>query len=210
MLRKMLRKILLVFLSVLVFSSVSVGVQAFMTKEYSADLETVTNKDTVTSKVFFKGGKVRMETSARGNEAIMIIRHDKKLTLMLMPDRMIYMEMPLQSKKRDIQAQMHDPDVKTEKDFIGNETIDNHPAKKYHVTFYRDGAKENSGFMWEATDLNNFPVRFQNEDKTSMTTWRNIKMGGVSDDLFEIPAGYKKMDMPMMPQGMDGRGRMPR
>ncbi|MBF0537197.1 MAG: DUF4412 domain-containing protein [Nitrospirae bacterium] len=193
----MLRKILLVLLSVLVLMSVGVG--AFMTKDYSADLETVSSKGTVTSKVFFKGGKMKMETSAKGNEAIMIMRNDKKLMWMLMPDTKMYMEMPSQSKKSDIQSQMHDPDVKIEKDFIGNETIDNHPAKKYHVTVYKNGAKENSGFLWEATDMDNFPVRFQSEDKASTTTWRNIKIGGVSDDLFEIPAGYKKMDMPMMP-----------
>ncbi|WP_156032971.1 hypothetical protein [Candidatus Magnetobacterium casense] len=40
--------------------------------------------------------------------------------------------------------------------------------------------------------MDNFPVRFQSEDKTSTTTWRNIKIGGVSNNVFDIPAGYKK------------------
>jgi len=33
--------------------------------------------------------------------------------------------------------------------------------------------------------------------------WKNIKKGGVTDSVFELPAGYKKMDM-YAPPGMGG------
>ncbi len=113
--------------------------------------------------------------------------------------------MPLTKQKKDVASQLYDSDVKSEKTFLGNETVDGHPTKKYHVTVITDGKKEASGFVWEATDMKDFPIKHQSEDKQTTTLWKNIKMGGVSDSMFEIPAGYKKSSMP----GMGGPGMMP-
>ncbi len=196
----MTRKVLAVFVSIivsvlLVKSSLAAGPGAL--KNFSADLVTNTSKGTFTSKIVSKDGKQRIEHSAGGREMINILRPDKKRVWMLMPDRKVYMEMPLDSRKQDILSQLHDTTIKTDKEFLGNETVDNHPAKKYHLTIIRDGKKEASGFLWEASDLNNFPVKYQNEDKTVTIVWKNIKFEGATDSLFEIPAGYKKMEMPM-------------
>jgi hypothetical protein len=207
----MTRKIFAVSVSIivsvlLVKSSLAAGPGAL--KNFSAELETTTTKGTFTSKIFSKDGKQRMEHSAGGRESIHIARPDKKVVWMLMPDRKVYMEMPFDSRKQDISSQLHDPAIKTDKEFLGNETVDNHPARKYHVTIIRDGKKEASGFLWEASDLNNFPVKHQNEDKTVSTVWKNIKFDGPTDSLFEIPAGYKKMEMPM--RGMNNPARQGR
>lgn len=166
-------------------------------KNFSAEVETTTDRGTFTSKIFSKDGKQRIENSARGRETVSILRPDKKVAWMLMPGRKTYMEMPFDSRRQDISSLLHDPTIKTEKEFLGHETVDSHPARKYHLTLIRDGRKEASGFIWEASDLNNFPVKHQNEDKTVTTVWKNIKFDGVPDSLFEIPAGYKKMEMPM-------------
>jgi len=109
------------------------------------------------------------------------------------------MEIPLDMSKQDIQSKLHDPNIKTDKEFIANEVVDKHPAKKYHLTITTDGKKDKAGYIWEATDLNNFTVKYQSEDKKITTVWKNIKTGGVADSVFELPAGYKKMDMPAMP-----------
>lgn len=100
---------------------------------------------------------------------------------------------------QDIHAKLHDPNIKTDKEFIAHEVVDKHPAKKYHLTITTDGKKEKSGHIWEATDLDNFPVKYQSEDKKMTTVWKNIKKGGVIDSAFEVPTGYKKMDTPVMP-----------
>lgn len=207
----MTRKVFVVFVSIIVYvfwvkSLLAAGPLAL--KNFSADLESTTPNGTFTSKIVSKDGKQRMEHSARGKEMINIVRSDKKVAWMLMPDRKVYMEMPLDSRKQDILSQLHDPSIKTDKEFLGNETVDNHPTKKYHVTIIRDGRKESSGFLWEASDLNNFPVKYQNEDKTVTTVWKNIKFGSAPDSLFEIPAGYKKMEMPM--RGMNNPAMPPR
>jgi hypothetical protein len=186
------------------FAVTAFGADPGIFKNYSADLETTTAEGSFTSKIFFKDTKMRMESNHQGHNSINIIRPDKKVMWMLMVDSKTYMEMPLDMSKQDIQSKLHDPNIKVDKEFIANEVVDKHPAKKYHLTITKDGKKEKSGYTWEATDLGNFPVKYESEDKKMTTVWKNIKTGGVTDSVFELPAGYKKMDMPGMPGMGDG------
>jgi hypothetical protein len=171
-------------------------------KNFSADMETTSAKGSFTSKVFFKDGKMRVERT-QPRESVNIRRPDKKVVWILNVDRKTYMEIPLNMSKEDIQSKLRDPNIKTDKEFIANEVVDKHPAKKYHLTITKNGKKENSGYIWEATDLSNFVVKYQSEDKKTTIIWKDIKKGGVADSLFELPAGYKKIDMPAVP-GMSG------
>jgi hypothetical protein len=179
------------------------GVDPAAFRNYSADTETTTAQGSFTSKMFYKDGKMRIESNTGGNKSINIMRPDRKVMWMIMVDSKTYLELPLDMSKQDIQSKLHDPNIKTDKEFIASEVVDKHPAKKYHLTITTDGKKEKSGYIWEATDLNNFPVKYQSEDRKMTTVWKNIKMGGVADSVFDIPAGYKKMDMPAFP-GMGG------
>lgn len=188
--------------SIFVFSLFAVtafGADPGTFKNYSADMETTTAQGSFTSKIFFKDTKMRMERNTQGRKSINILRPDKKVIWMLMVESKTYMEIQLDMSKQDIQSKLHDPNIKTDKEFIANEVVDKHPTKKYHLTITTDGKKEKSGYIWEATDLGNFPVKYESEDKKMTTVWKNIKTGGVTDSVFELPAGYKKMDMPAMP-----------
>ena len=184
------------------FAVTAFGADPTAFKNYSADMETTSAQGSFTSKIFFKDGKIRME-GTQGSKSINIIRPDKKVIWMLMLDSKTYMEILLDLSTQDIQSKLRDPNIKTDKEFIANEVVDKHPAKKYHLTITTDGKKDKAGYIWEATDLNNFTVKYQSEDKKITTVWKNIKTGGVADSVFELPAGYKKMDMPAMP-GMGG------
>jgi hypothetical protein len=193
------------FCAVLLCISMPVSVRATDMSVYSADIVTETSEGTHQSHMYVKGKKQRMEMNEEGQKAINIIRDDKKVMWMLMPDQKIYMEMPLTRQREDITSRLKDPDVKMEKKFLTDEKVDGHSSKKYHVTMTRNGKKEGSGFLWEATDLNNFPVKWQEEDGKSTVTWKNIKPGDMPDSMFERPSGYQKMDMPGM-GGMGSRG----
>jgi hypothetical protein len=175
---------------------------------FSADVVSTSHGETHTSKVYSKDGKSRMEANAGGREMISISRPDKRVVWMLMPASRTYMEMPYNMQRKDLSSQLNDPNVKPEKKFIGDETVDGHPTKKYHVTVIMNGDREASGYIWEATDMNNFPIKHQSEDGEITTVWKNIKFGGVSDSVFEIPAGYRKMSMPGMGGGMMPEGNM--
>ncbi len=182
---------------VLLFSAGGVLAAGFAgQRNYSADMVVTSSHGTMTSKVYATEMKQRMENVAEGKETIIITRFDKKMAWMCMKDQKMCMEMPLNQSK-DIQSQLNDPEVKVDKEFLGNETVDGHPSKKYHMTITKKGKKESSGFIWEATDLSNFPVKYMSEDKDTTILWKNIKFGGISDSLFEMPKGYEKMDMRM-------------
>jgi outer membrane lipoprotein-sorting protein len=202
----MMKRALCQVLSIIVlsfFALTAFGSDPARFKNYSADMETTTAEGSFTSKIFYKDGKMRIESNAQGHKSANILRPDRKVMWMLMVESKTYMEMPLDKSKQDIQSKLHDPNIKTDKEFMANEVVDKHPAKKYHLTITTDGKRERSGYIWEATDLENFPVKYQSEDMKMTTIWRNIKTGDVTDAVFEVPAGYKKMDMPLMP-GMSG------
>ncbi len=207
-----MRRVLVQVMSIVVLSFFAVaafGSDPGRLKNYSADMETTTAQGSFTSKMLYKDGKMRIESNAQGHKSVNIIRPDRKVMWMLMVDSKIYMEMPLDMSKQDIQSKLHDPNITTHKEFIANEVVDKHPAKKYHLMITTDGKREKSGYIWEAIDLENFPVKYESEDKKMTTVWKNIKTGGVTDSAFELPAGYKKMDMPAMP-GMGGGAIKPK
>ena len=62
----------------------------------------------------------------------------------------------------------------------------------------------NKVYQWWATDIN-FPIKTEDVDGQWKQEYKNIKMGKQDDSLFEIPAGYKKFEMPagmIIPGGM--------
>jgi Domain of unknown function (DUF4412) len=190
--------VLLVGFFLLIVSSATVPAAGMAERrDYSADMVITTSHGTMNSKVYAKGLKQRMENKVEGKETIVISRFDKKIAWMCMQEQMMCMEMALNMQKEDIQSRLNDPNVKVEKEFIGNETVEGHATKKYHVTIFRDGQKENSGFLWEASDLQNFPVKYRSEDGETTILWKNISFGSIPESLFELPKGYEKMDMKM-------------
>lgn len=191
----------------LVFGAIAFGAaaEAASFRSYSADMEMTSAQGVHTSKVYATNTKQRMESKADGRSMIMITRFDKKVAWMCMPEQKTCMETPLNPQKQDIQSQMNDPEAKVDKQFLGNETVDSHPSKKYHIVITRNGKRESSGFIWEASDLNGFPVKFQSEDKSSTMTWKNISFSSIPDSLFEMPQGYQKMGMQDMPGMMKRR-----
>ncbi len=169
---------------------------------FSADVITTTHGETHTSRLYSKDGKKRMEMTKKGEDMIMITRPDKMVMWTITPATSSYRELPIIKQDTDTSShtssQSSKPVVESEKQFIANDTVEGHPAKKYHVTAVVNGKKVAAGFLWEATDMNNFPIKHQSEDKKETIVWKNIKIGGVSDSLFEVPAGYKKLSMPSM------------
>jgi len=53
-----------------------------------------------------------------------------------------------------------------------------------------------TGFHWLATDLKDLPIKWSDEKGTNIVELKNVKLGPSPADLFELPAGYKKLEMP--------------
>jgi len=176
--------------------SVSFVVLAFLgtaqakAAEFSADMVIVPIGDEpMKGKIFVKGDKVRQETIEEDETQVMIIRPDKKVTWMITPEEKTYMEMPYQSTDKTFEEWTADKEKNAK--FLGQETVSGIPCKKYELI--EDGEKTS---LWISTQ---FPFPIKIEDSEMTMEYKNIKLGPLEDSLFELPEGYDKMAMPIVP-----------
>ncbi|MBN1615522.1 MAG: DUF4412 domain-containing protein [Deltaproteobacteria bacterium] len=182
-------------LSMIFCLSLLVSLNAFA-MEFSADVVNKAGGKVVTSKIFIKNNKFRMENRESG--VINIVRQDLKKSWMIMPGQKTYMEVKIDPSVLPREKMQGELDRK----FIGQETIDGHPCKKYMVT-YSQGKSIQKSYQWVATDIN-FPIKTAALDGSWSMEYKNIRMGPQADSQFEPPAGYQKMTMPAMPGGFKG------
>jgi hypothetical protein len=159
--------------------------------EFSADLVIQPKGDEpMTGKIFVKGEKVRQETSEEGETQIMIIRPDKKITWMITPEEKTYMEMPYQSEDKTFEEWTAEKEKKAK--LLGEETASGLPCKKFETV--EDGEKT---YFWISSQFA-FPIKVEDAEVTM--EYKNIKEDSIPDSLFELPAGYEKMSMPIVPE----------
>jgi len=158
--------------------------------EFSADFSVKTKgEDEVVGKIFVKGNKIRQEVSEEGEKQIMIVRPDKRVTWMITPEEKMYMEIPYESDSQAIEPWSAEREKEAKS--LGEESVDGNPSKKFETV--EEGEKVT---YWISKKLN-FPIKI--EDSESVMEYKSIKEGSVPDSQFEVPAGYEKMTMPVMP-----------
>lgn len=204
MLRLMIRT--LCFVALLVLSAV-----ALAQTEFSAEMVDMQKADhPSTGKMFFSKDKVRFESAKkdpRGGGAV-IIDLTTQTTTVLMDQMHMYMEMPAQSpgqrmsygffRTGDVEAACSDwMQLAQNKGGscrkVGNENVSGRSTVKYEST----NANGETGDVWLDPKLR-FPVKWQG--KSAGWELHNIQEGTQPASLFEIPAGYTKMDMGGMMQ----------
>jgi hypothetical protein len=144
-------------------------------------------------KIYVKGEKQRIETEGQG---ITIIRGDKNVAWMLIPEEKSYMDMPLGPnlvQKLELTPKMKD---EVSRKLLGDEVVDGRKTKKYEVTL-TSGPKTEKVFQWVWTDID-FPVKMADVAGKWSLEYRNIGKT-VSDSLFELPAGYERISVPLPP-----------
>ncbi len=159
--------------------------------EFSSDMVIVPKGDEpMKGKIFVKGDKIRQETSEEDGTQIMIIRPDKKVTWMITPEEKTYMEMPYQSEDKTFEEWTAEKEKKAK--FLGEETVSGIACKKFEAV--EDGEKT---VFWVSAK---FPFPIKIEDSEVTMEYRDIKLDPLPDSLFELPPGYEKMAMPIIPQ----------
>lgn len=152
-------------------------------------------------KVYIKGNKMRMEGTEAGKKSIMISDLDKGTAYVLMPEDKMYFEMSGILAK----AKMNRPEADEElakiadKKLVGKERVNGYLCDKYEIIYHDKSLGKM--FQWFSKKLN-FPIKmvYTSSHGKMITEYKNIKEGGVSNSLFEIPSGYQKMDVPGMGQ----------
>jgi len=146
------------------------------------------------------GNKTRVE-NVMMPDVVTISLLDQKKTITMNTKNKTYFE----QTKQDKVPSMHDPNVVFEKKKIGSETIDGHPCIKYDTVFYTKDkpAEKFKAILWEAQDLGGMPVRqemiipeekrFDKAGGRVVTEFKEIKVGGATASMFDVPKDYKKV-----------------
>jgi hypothetical protein len=181
--------------------------------EFSADVVDLQKPGTPTqAKIYFAKDKIRIESqtmSAHGGGAV-IMNFATQTAMVLMAQQHMYMEMPVQAQGQrmayasaffhagdvedacgDWQKMGHNQGSSCHK--VGNETVNGRSTVKYEST----NASGDVSHFWLDPKLR-FPVKW--EGKNNGGELRNIQEGSQPAGLFEIPAGFTKMDMGGMMQ----------
>lgn len=170
------------------------------TKDFSAEIVTKAGGRVSSGKIYMSGNKWRMDVSAYGQKATTIVRQDKKVVYILMPAQKMYME---QKFSEDYARGMGDMTKgvgvmgKVEHQKVGSENVGGIMCDKYKIT--QDiGGQKTVMYQWIAKNYL-FPIKSAAADGSWSTEFRNFKPGKQPAALFELPAGYKKFQMPKIP-----------
>jgi hypothetical protein len=176
--------------------------KVFVRKPFTADMVVTSAKQsgqTLHGKMYAGNEAMRMDLSMEpGMETSTIVRFDKKVVWMLVPGEQRYMEMPIATRPGMMTA-LHNTSAKYELQDLGAEKAGSYPCEKYRV-HWTDNAQKGSGYVWVASsgDVKGFIVRAEDEKSGATNEYHNIRPGEPPASLFELPAGYEKMDMPAM------------
>jgi len=118
-----------------------------------------------------------------------IVFSPKKSMYIIYPGLQAYVDMPVPNEDG-----LADKNVKIDKTPLGNETIDGHPCVKNKVVMTDDKGQKGEAIVWNATDLKEFPVQMQMNDKeaTVVMRYKDIKLAKPDAKQFAAPTGYSK------------------
>jgi hypothetical protein len=161
--------------------------------EISADMVVKQNNVIKKNKIYIKGEKQRIEMEGEG---ITIIRGDKNVAWTLIPDEKAYVDMPLGPNfvhRLDVGPKLKD---EVSRKALGDEVVDGRKTTKYEVTL-TSGPRTEKIFQWVWVEIN-FPVKMADAGGKWSLEYRNIGKT-VSDSLFDLPAGYERLSVPLPP-----------
>ena len=166
--------------------------------EFTATMITKAGGMEIPGKVYVKDNKMRNEIQAAGHSNIHIIRPDKKLVWIIIPQQKAYMEIPISQEAQQKMGILTE-NQKAAMKKIGTKTVNGHACDKYETTMSHQG-KSMKVFTCVATDLG-VPIKILSEDGSFSMEYKDIKPEKVADSQLEPPQGYQKMKMPFaMPQ----------
>ena len=177
--------------------------------EYSADEHMETENVAMQAKVYHAPGKERREQDMSGMQQTMIMRRDKGVMWMLMPEQKMYMETKM-SQGKEGRADLKDYDI--EYSVVGEEVVNGINTTKNKVVVTDKKSNKFDGFMWVAKE--GIMVKMDTVSKVEGAKMRvkierkNIKIEKQDSNLFEVPSGYNTMSMPGMGGGFNMQDMM--
>lgn len=153
--------------------------------DFSADVVNTMQGQTSQSKIFVKKDKIRLETE--GVEGYTILRMDKKIIWIVIPDEKTFIE--VKSEQPGGSSEKIRGEVSRK--YLSSEIVNGYTTKKYEVQ-YLDKKTLQEAYQWVATDLK-YPIKISGVDGTWSTEYRNILVAKQPDRLFEVPEGFERV-----------------
>ncbi len=124
------------------------------------------------------------------DRVVSVMRPDKKTIYLIYPGLQSYVDMPFGKEE----AEAFEKEAKMEKTQLGKETIDGHPCTKSKVVVTDDKGQKQEAIVWNATDMKNFPVQIQVQEKgtTILMSYKEVQFTKPDAKQFDPPAGYKQ------------------
>lgn len=158
--------------------------------EFSADQVTRANGKTHTANIFYRDDRWRLEHQETGPVNVTIVRKDKQVMWLLLSRLKHYKEIPYDSAQAPKVQEKLEGEISREK--IGAETLDGHPTTLYEVRV-QEGGRTDTYYQWLATDIH-FPLKLARKDGSWMVEYRRVRLGHVSDFLFQLPVNFQPLE----------------
>jgi hypothetical protein len=159
---------------------------------YSADRTVVTGGKSYVGRVYAAPGKQRHEQNVNGLPMVAILRADKKVAWLELPDLHVFTDFAFPAAITDYANQ------KQLGAALGTETVAGLPAKKYRVE--REGAdgSQLNGYVWITDDgivlkLDGSYVGSNGRETKALYELSNVKREAPSAALFELPPGINHL-----------------
>ena len=158
--------------------------------EFSADQVTSANGKTHIANIFYRDDRWRLEHQETGPVNVTIVRKDKQVMWLLLSRLKHFKEIPYDSAQAPKVQEKLEGEIS--RDRIGTETLDGHPTTLYEVRVKERGRTE-SYYQWFATDIR-FPLKLAKEDGSWVVEYRRVRIGHVSDFLFQLPVNFQPLE----------------
>ena len=133
---------------------------------------------------------VGMLRDAKLSQVLLIMR-PKTNAILAVPGLKQWFEFPL-PKSEALTEKAGEKVGFLQKNEVARETVEGHPCVKYRLSLPKDRGSNEQAFVWQATDMKNFPIKFQTtvNGEPMTLTFRQVNQSSPDPRHFEAPAGY--------------------
>jgi hypothetical protein len=171
--------------------------------EFSADVIMTGGPMPGDGKIWVKGQKMRQEIGTHGEKKIIIMDLDEGFFCRILQGG-LYIKNKITSEGKGFRPEnfmwLQQGLAEAQIEIVGKESVMGYECDKYLITF--KNKEIGSMTQWFAIKLG-YPIKTINKHAglgEVTTELQNIKLGGVKDDLFQLPAGYTEIEQPLTPQ----------
>ncbi len=168
-------------------------------REFSASMSMKAVEGAYEARIYVSDKKTRLEMP----QATMIVRMDRNVSYMLMPQEKMYMEQPVDTGTAARTGGEMPGEI--ERRSLGKETVNGVASEKFLIRYAAPGAGEQSVYQWLGEQ--GMPVKTSAVDDTWSVEFTDVKIGPQSEALFEPPSDYKRFEMPNMAEFMNSAGQ---